>query len=64
MIANLSRFDRQIGFLREEATRLRERYKGVSWAEIKAERYDEIAETLREVRQDLSMRGMKDERIG
>lgn len=53
--------DRQLAFLQKEIQRLREMSAG--WALDKAAKYEEIAETLRQVRQQKQMTGFAGRQI-
>ena len=60
----VSKLDAMIKFLGDESAYLRKTHKGLAWAEIKAGKFDTIAETLPKVRQDQQMAGLDGKRIG
>lgn len=60
----VSKLDAMIKFLGEESAYLRKNHKGLAWAELKAGKFDTIAETLRKVRQNQQMTGISGQRIG
>ena len=60
---DVSRLDRDITFLRDEAKRLRNMEGPPQWALTKANRFDETADTLVMVRRDQQMTGMSGRRI-
>lgn len=59
----VSKLDAMIKFLGEESAYLRKNHKGLAWAELKAVKFDGIAETLRKVRQNQQMTGLGGQRI-
>lgn len=59
----ISKLDAMIKFLGEEAAYLRKNHKGLAWAEIKAGKFDTIADTIRKVRQNQQMTGISGQRI-
>lgn len=56
IVATVEELDRHREFLLREAQQLRS--VGKRWAADKAEKYDKIAEVLRQVRQDQQMQGL------
>lgn len=61
MTLDIAKLDKQMEFLRRECEYLRG--LKASWAATKADTLDGIKETLRQVRQEQSMRGMDGRRI-
>lgn len=53
--ADIDKLDRQIAFLRDEAKRLRETNPKAQWALNKANRFDEVGDTLVEMRRARQM---------
>ena len=62
MHVDVTKLDEYVRFLRNESQRLRERGDG-AWADKKATTFDEIAETLRQLRQDKQMTGIGGKRL-
>jgi hypothetical protein len=61
MIIDVAKLDSQIRFLQVEAARVRKLNN--TWGPSNAERFEAIAEVLRQLRQDHQMRGVTGERI-
>jgi hypothetical protein len=57
------KLDRQIKFLTDQAVTLRRTQQGASWAMNRAAQFEEVAETLKEIRQEHQMTGVGGRRI-
>jgi len=63
MNIDVSKVDSQIRFLLGQAKGLRDRGAGAAWAERNAVAFDEIAELLRQLRQEKQMTGLGGKRL-
>lgn len=61
MPVDIATLDRHLQFLQREQSQLRQR--GEAWSDRKADQLGEIAEVLRQVRQERQMTGMGGKRI-
>jgi len=64
MKVDIAEIDKHIRLLKSQANGLRARQGGAAWAEANATSFDQIAEILRQLRQEQQMTGMSGERIG
>jgi hypothetical protein len=64
MRVDIEQVDKHLRFLKAQANGLRSRQGGAAWAEANATQFDQIAEILRQLRQEQQMTGMSGERIG
>ena len=62
-MTDVTKLDKHIEFLRGEARYLRTSQPKAQWALTKANRFDEVADALVEVRREKQMTGMSGKRI-
>lgn len=62
MHVDISKLDRHISFLQSEAAYLR-KLPNARWADGKAAQFDQIAEVLRQLRQEYQMTGIGGRRL-